>query len=152
MTLAGLTLLWTIATLSELRLFVISGTIAQWYWAVGSHAGSTLRSLRQGLTSSFGSLALGGAVLTLIQVARNALQQCVAPWTTHPCFFICCAVMRGSMGEKTERERGVGTYAGSTLRSLQQGLTSSFGSLALGGAVLTLIQVVRNVLQQCMPC
>lgn len=75
LSLASVALLWTAATLSQLRVFVISGTIAQWYWAVGTYAGSTLRSLRYGLTSSFGSLSLGGAVLTMVQIARTALQQ-----------------------------------------------------------------------------
>ena len=40
--------------------------------------GSTLRAAKFGLGPSFGTLSLGALVLTLIELARQALQQCVS--------------------------------------------------------------------------
>ena len=40
--------------------------------------GSTLRSAKFALGPSFGTLSLGSLVLTLIELARQALQQCVS--------------------------------------------------------------------------
>lgn len=41
--------------------------------------GSTLRTVRFALGPQFGTLSLGAAVLTVIQIMRQALQQCVPP-------------------------------------------------------------------------
>jgi len=43
-----------------------------------------MRSVRHALGPSFGTLSFGAAVLTLVQLARNAMEQC-APPSPPPC-------------------------------------------------------------------
>ncbi|KAK9829886.1 hypothetical protein WJX72_008466 [[Myrmecia] bisecta] len=77
-TLNSIAFLWTTFLIFELRVYVIAGTICQWYFMAPSNQtstkGFTLRSLRLGLTSSFGSLCFGSAILTAVQMARNAME------------------------------------------------------------------------------
>ena len=81
-------LTWTAFIGSEVRTFVVSGVIAQWYFKVGGEASSSelslktkpqssrvLSSLSAALGSSFGSLCFGGAVLTLVSILRSMLEQ-----------------------------------------------------------------------------
>ena len=78
MTLSNVTLLWSIFLVFELRVFTISGTIAQWYFSppgLNSSQGTTMRSLRHALGASFGSLSLGSLVLTVVQLLRNAMEK-----------------------------------------------------------------------------
>lgn len=78
MSISGLVLLWTMLLFAEVRVFVVSGTIAQWYFqpaGANSNRGTTLRSLKHALGPSFGSLALGSAILTAVQIARQAMEQ-----------------------------------------------------------------------------
>eukprot|EP00891_Asterochloris_glomerata_P002800 jgi/Astpho2/2800/e_gw1.00050.66.1_t len=78
MSVASTTLLWTIFLTFELRVFVISGTIAQWYFAppgLASTKGSTMLSIRHAFANHFGSLCLGSAILTVVQMARQAAEQ-----------------------------------------------------------------------------
>jgi len=79
MSLASVTMLWTIFVVGQLRVYVLSGTIAQWYFAPpdnpGGTKGTTMRSVRHALGPSFGTLSFGAAVLTLVQLARNAMEQ-----------------------------------------------------------------------------
>lgn len=78
MTLSNVTLLWSIFLVFEIRVFTISGTIAQWYFSPsGSNPsqGSTVRSLKHALGASFGSLSLGSLVLTIVQLLRNAMEK-----------------------------------------------------------------------------
>ncbi|KAL3151941.1 hypothetical protein ABBQ32_001067 [Trebouxia sp. C0010 RCD-2024] len=77
MTLANVTLLWSIFLVFEIRVFTISGTIAQWYFSPPgfiSNQGTTMRSLKHALGASFGSLSLGSLVLTVVQLLRNAME------------------------------------------------------------------------------
>ena len=77
-TLSNVTLLWSIFLVFEIRVFTISGTIAQWYFSppgLGSTQGTTVRSLRHALGASFGSLSLGSLVLTIVQLLRNAMEK-----------------------------------------------------------------------------
>jgi uncharacterized membrane protein required for colicin V production len=79
MTFASITMLWTIFTVGQLRVYVMSGTIAQWYFAPAgvsnSNKGTTIRSIKHALGPSFGSLSFGAAILTLVELARNAMEQ-----------------------------------------------------------------------------
>ncbi|CAL5222858.1 g5284 [Coccomyxa viridis] len=79
MSLASVMLLWTVFLAGQFRIFTISGTVAQWYFAppeaTDALKGSTLRSAKFALGPSFGTLSLGSLVLTLIELARQALQQ-----------------------------------------------------------------------------
>lgn len=78
MTLSNVTLLWSIFLVFEIRVFTISGTIAQWYFSPPgfiSSQGTTIRSLKHALGASFGSLSLGSLVLTAVQLLRNAMEK-----------------------------------------------------------------------------
>ncbi|CAL8471654.1 g11196 [Coccomyxa elongata] len=79
MSFASVTMLWTVFLFGQFRIFTISGTIAQWYFAPAGAEdalrGSTLRTVRFALGPQFGTLSLGAAVLTVIQIMRQALQQ-----------------------------------------------------------------------------
>jgi hypothetical protein len=78
MSIGGVTLLWTVFLFSTIRTFVISGTIAQWYYSpVDSRArqGTTIRSIKYALGPQFGTLAFGSAVLTLADILRSAADQ-----------------------------------------------------------------------------
>lgn len=69
---------WTTMLGFEIKTFVISGTMAQWYFApVGqiNFRGTTLRSVRHALGPNFGSLCFGSLVLTAVQYLRSALEQ-----------------------------------------------------------------------------
>lgn len=70
---AGVGGLWTTKLAFEIRVFTISGAVAQWYFSpVGSSTrGTTLKAARHALTSSFGTLCLGSLVLTAVEVARS---------------------------------------------------------------------------------
>lgn len=67
--------IWTIFTLLEVRVFVIGGTMAQWYFAPSSEAvtcnANLGRTLKHAICNNFGSIAFAGAVMTLC----NALRQ-----------------------------------------------------------------------------
>mmetsp|Transcript_90 Transcript_90/g.149 ORF Transcript_90/g.149 Transcript_90/m.149 type:complete len:460 (-) Transcript_90:4-1383(-) len=70
---AGVGGLWTTKLAFEIRVFTISGAVAQWYFSpVGSSTrGTTLKAVRHALTSSFGTLCLGSLVLTAVEAARS---------------------------------------------------------------------------------
>lgn len=74
---AGASLLvagWTMLLANQVRVFVISGAVAQWYFspAGSSTAGTTCRAFGHALGPSFGSLALGSLILTVTETLRNA--------------------------------------------------------------------------------
>ncbi|KXZ51690.1 hypothetical protein GPECTOR_11g140 [Gonium pectorale] len=77
---------WTSMLIMEIKLYTVADTIAQWYFsasAAGSSAavasrmapGSVRRSLRNALTSSFGTIAFAAAILALIRAMRRSLQE-----------------------------------------------------------------------------
>ena len=69
--------LWTAMLAFEVRMFTVAGVTAQWYFAPpGSSrlAGTTIKSVKNALGPSFGSLALGSLVLTAVNVAREINQ------------------------------------------------------------------------------
>ncbi|XP_062081950.1 uncharacterized protein LOC133788470 [Humulus lupulus] len=70
--LAILTMLWSLAALAEAQVFVISGTIAQWYF---SKEESTLKrtirsSLRNAFGPSSGTICLSGLLIVVVRVVR----------------------------------------------------------------------------------
>ena len=73
MGLSMVTALWVILTANQVRVFTVSGTIAQWYFSpAGTPTTGTLRrSLGHSLTSSFGTNAFGGLVLTFTNSLKN---------------------------------------------------------------------------------
>jgi hypothetical protein len=73
MALAGLTAVWLSLTANQIRVFAVSGTIAQWYFSPPGAltVGSLRRSLRHGLTSSFGTNAFAGLVLTFTNAVKS---------------------------------------------------------------------------------
>lgn len=77
-TLSNLVLLWSVFLVFEIRVFTISGTIAQWYFSppgLTSTQGTTLRSFRHSMGPSFGSVSLGSLILTLVQLLRQAMEK-----------------------------------------------------------------------------
>lgn len=65
--------LWTMMTFMQVKVFTISGTIAQWYFSQSgtSTAGFVQRSLRDAVTSSLGTNAFAGLVLTFTNLAKS---------------------------------------------------------------------------------
>lgn len=73
--LAILTMLWSVAAMVEVQVYVISGTIAQWYF---SKDDSTLkRSLRTYLRNAFGpssgTICLSGLLIFVVRLVRAAV-------------------------------------------------------------------------------
>ena len=72
------TILWTMLLADQIRVFVTSGAVAQWYFAPPSLCaprGSTMLSLEHALGPSFGSLCFSSLVLTVSQMMRNAMEK-----------------------------------------------------------------------------
>uniref|UniRef100_A0A6U1HQ90 Choline transporter-like protein n=1 Tax=Tetraselmis chuii TaxID=63592 RepID=A0A6U1HQ90_9CHLO len=80
-------LLWTSAIGGQMSLFTIAGTIGQWYYAPEgtSTRGTTKLSLGFAMRPSFGSLCLAGMAITLINIARSAVN------SFQRRFGVCCA-------------------------------------------------------------
>lgn len=64
---------------NQIRVFVTSGAVAQWYFAppnaLSAPRGTTRTSLRHALGPSFGSLCLSSMVLTISQLIKNAMDK-----------------------------------------------------------------------------
>ncbi|PIA55467.1 hypothetical protein AQUCO_00700039v1 [Aquilegia coerulea] len=73
--LAILTMLWSAAAMVEAQLFVISGTIAQWYFSKeGSRPNRSIRSsLRNAFGPSFGTICFSGLLICVTRVVRTAV-------------------------------------------------------------------------------
>ncbi|KAK9832158.1 hypothetical protein WJX74_000937 [Apatococcus lobatus] len=74
---ATIVMLWTTLLVKEIRVFVTSGVVAQWYFSPAgtSTQGSTKRAWGHALGPSFGSLSIGSAILTLVALVRNMIEQ-----------------------------------------------------------------------------
>lgn len=75
---AVLLLLWTMMTWQQVRVFLVSGTIAQWYFApphMPGTRGTTLRSLKHAVGPQLGTLCFGGAILSITHMIRNAAKR-----------------------------------------------------------------------------
>lgn len=84
---------WTTLLVFTVKMYTIAGATAQWYFAPvasGPPKAATLRSIKNALGPSFGSLCLASWMLTLIQYARAMLEKirqedngfCAAVFTT----------------------------------------------------------------------
>ncbi|GMH40624.1 hypothetical protein BSKO_08528 [Bryopsis sp. KO-2023] len=65
--------LWNLFLMSQIRVYVVSGVIAQWYFADEGDIhvpGKTRRSFRHALGPSFGSICLSSIIVTIGQVIR----------------------------------------------------------------------------------
>lgn len=75
-TLAILTMLWSATAMVELQVYVISGTIAQWYFAK-DHDSTPKRSIRSSLRNalgpSSGTVCLSGLLICAVRVVRAAV-------------------------------------------------------------------------------
>ncbi|CAN1771232.1 Choline transporter-like protein 3 [Linum perenne] len=74
-TLAIVTLLWSSATMVETQVYVISGTIGQWYFSKGdSPPKRGIRtSLRNAFGPSSGSICLSGLLIFIVRMVRAAV-------------------------------------------------------------------------------
>lgn len=70
--LAIITMLWSFATIVEAKVYVTSGTIAQWYFSIeGSKPRYSIRnSLRNAFGPSFGTVCFSGVVLGAVRFVR----------------------------------------------------------------------------------
>ncbi|XP_038974585.1 CTL-like protein DDB_G0274487 [Phoenix dactylifera] len=94
--LAIITMVWSVAVMVEAQVYVISGTIAQWYFSKeGSKPSRSIRSsLRNAFGPSFGTVCFSGMVMGAIRVVRavvdSAKQEDVAPGFVN-LVLKCCA-------------------------------------------------------------
>ncbi|KAL4430546.1 hypothetical protein ABPG77_005786 [Micractinium sp. CCAP 211/92] len=67
------TLIWTNLLFHQARIFVVAGTIAQWYFAAPSAAtrGAMMRSVRHAAGPALGTLCFGALVTTLAHIVRR---------------------------------------------------------------------------------
>ncbi|KAK4764961.1 hypothetical protein SAY86_026051 [Trapa natans] len=74
--LAVLTMLWSLTTMIEAQVYVISGTIAQWYFAKEEHS-VPRRSIRSSLRNAFGpssgTICLSGLLIGIVRIVRTAV-------------------------------------------------------------------------------
>lgn len=70
-------LIWTSSVANCLRLFTIAGSTSQWYFApLGTTAfrGTVLRSFKHGINAQFGTICLGGLIMTIVEIIRNMVE------------------------------------------------------------------------------
>ncbi|KAE8725561.1 hypothetical protein F3Y22_tig00008386pilonHSYRG00018 [Hibiscus syriacus] len=74
-TLAILTMLWSLTTMVEARVYVISGTIAQWYFSKDDEKPhlSIRRSLRNAFGPSSGTICLSGLLICVVRVVHTVV-------------------------------------------------------------------------------
>ncbi|XP_068320788.1 uncharacterized protein [Pyrus communis] len=70
--LAILTMLWSLTTMVEAQVYVISGTVAQWYFTKEDSTPRRIirRSLRNAFGPNFGTVCLSGLLLCVVRVVR----------------------------------------------------------------------------------
>lgn len=73
--LAILTMLWSATAMVEAQVYVISGTIAQWYFSKDdSKVRKTIRSsLRNAFGPSFGTICFSGLLIAIVRIVRAAV-------------------------------------------------------------------------------
>ena len=85
--------IWTIFTLLEVRVFVIGGTMAQWYFAPSSEAvtcnANLGRTLKHAICNNFGSIAFAGAVMTLCNALRQLARKARDDGGIFGCILAC---------------------------------------------------------------
>ncbi|KAG6541686.1 hypothetical protein Mapa_016951 [Marchantia paleacea] len=75
LTLTAFAVLWSIMVISEVQVFTISGTVAQWYFAdpTSSLVGAKRRSLRNAFGPSFGTVCFSGLIVAFVRMIRSAI-------------------------------------------------------------------------------
>ena len=157
MSVAGTTLLWTIFLTFELRVFVISGTIAQVRACV---AESTPRCscglMRSSATASLSvvahthhrfrsshRLAAGSPMACQHAAAWACLTAAVMSTQSCCCLLTLCCLVQWYFAPP-----GLASTKGSTMLSIRHAFANHFGSLCLGSAILTVVQMARQAAEQ----
>lgn len=69
------TFVWTVLLAYSTRVYVVAGTIAQWYFAPAdnpdSTRGTTVRAMKQALGPSLGTICFGAAIITLTRFVKS---------------------------------------------------------------------------------
>ncbi|PKA56502.1 hypothetical protein AXF42_Ash015275 [Apostasia shenzhenica] len=70
-----ITMIWSLSAMVEAQAFVVSGTIAQWYFSMeGSKPGRSIRSsLRNAFGPSFGTVCFSGIMICAIRIVRAVI-------------------------------------------------------------------------------
>lgn len=93
--LAIFTALWSILLMTEAQVYVLSSTIAQWYFAMsGSRVPGSLRqALKNAFWPSFGTVTFSGLVLSFVRIIRGAIDSAQNAQDQQGCFaglLRCC--------------------------------------------------------------
>ena len=78
MTLSFVSLLWVTSAALETRMYVIGGTMCQWYFAPAGtkdFSGAVGGALANALGPSFGTICFGSFILTMVEMARSATER-----------------------------------------------------------------------------
>lgn len=89
------TLLWSILLMTEAQVYVLSSTIAQWYFAVSGSkvSGSIRQALKNAFGPSFGTVAFSGLVVSFVRMIRAAIDTAHNTQGRQGCFIAmlrCC--------------------------------------------------------------
>ena len=96
MTLSIVSLLWVTSAALETRLYVIGGTMCQWYFAPAGttdFSGVVWGSLSNALGPSFGTICFGSFVLTMTEMAKAATERLRREERENILVCLCAAVM-----------------------------------------------------------
>ncbi|KAJ3679923.1 hypothetical protein LUZ60_016201 [Juncus effusus] len=94
--LAIISLIWSAGTMIEAQVYVITGTVAQWYFSIdGSRPRKSLRrSLRNAFGPSFGTICLSGLITGIVRFIRAVLEAAKREQHIKGCVTLilkCCA-------------------------------------------------------------
>ncbi|KAH7429429.1 hypothetical protein KP509_09G047300 [Ceratopteris richardii] len=75
------TLLWSILLMTEAQVYVLSSTVAQWYFAPSEAqvTGSIRKALKNAFGPSFGTVTFSGLVVSFIRMVRSAIDTSARP-------------------------------------------------------------------------
>ena len=77
-TLAMVSVLWVVSMALEMRLYVIGGTMCQWYFAPAGttdFSGTVSGAFSNALGPSFGTLCFGSFILTMVEMCKAAMER-----------------------------------------------------------------------------
>eukprot|EP00250_Pteridium_aquilinum_P028113 c36609_g1_i1 orf=299-2083(-) len=90
------TILWSILLMTEAQVYVLSSTIAQWYFAMSGArvSGSIRQALKNAFGPSFGTVTFSGLVLSFVRMIRAAVDSAQNARGQPGCFtgFLRCCV------------------------------------------------------------
>lgn len=71
------TIIWSATTMFEAQVYVISGTVAQWYFQIsGTSSTATIRhSVRNAFGPSFGTVCFSGLIFAVVQMIRAVVEK-----------------------------------------------------------------------------